>query len=103
MWGPYPALIESQPFHSDITVQGKAWTVQDDNQLALLKRYEGENYRLKEIEVLIEGQSIPEAGYTFVWNSYTDELTEGVFDASKFPVPQKAPVSLFDHSTLPKC
>ncbi|KAF5355438.1 hypothetical protein D9758_006420 [Tetrapyrgos nigripes] len=86
MWGPYPAFVESEPFNPDVTVRGKAWVVQDDDQLVLLKLYEGDNYRLKEVEVLIEGRSTAEPGYTFVWNSYIDELTEGVFDPSKFPV-----------------
>lgn len=86
MWGPYPALIplndsEAQT-RGHTRIEGKAFQV-SEKQLHLLTSYEGENYTLAPVTIFTG--HIANSGYTYVWAGYFEDLTEGVFDASRFP------------------
>ena len=85
MWGPYPALVKADA--SETTVRGKAWILDEEDHLKRLEQYETENYRLVKIDIDIVTEDAPTrtiSGYTFIWNSYPEELQDGSFDDLKF-------------------
>lgn len=106
MWGPYPALVKNPDdditapaINQDLGPAGMTYTITEEKDLQRLRQFEGENYKLVSCELVQldpEGDLDSETqrtGWTFVWNSYLEDLTEGAFDASLFPV--RDPVSSF--------
>ncbi|KAF8637485.1 hypothetical protein AX16_010813 [Volvariella volvacea WC 439] len=82
MWGPYPALVYAE-LNPEAKVEGKAW-LGDKKHLNRLQRYETENYRSKAVLIQLEGEEAPVEALTFVWAGYSEDLDDGVFDASEF-------------------
>ncbi|KAL0566284.1 hypothetical protein V5O48_015732 [Marasmius crinis-equi] len=83
MWGPYPALVRAEDTATATTIKGKTWSVHEERHLQRLVQYETENYRLAKVDIIMEDTSTT-PGYTFVWNSYPEELEDGCFDESQF-------------------
>ncbi|KAG8896199.1 hypothetical protein FRB99_009019, partial [Tulasnella sp. 403] len=90
MWGPYPTLLplESDEASGDVEVppiRGRVYLVTQSAHIRSLERYETENYRLVECELEVEEQVsegaseyhwVKRRGWTFIWNSYEDELED---------------------------
>lgn len=90
MWGPYPALVLTNPYDIDRVTNAKVWMMpggeEGERMLKRLEQYETENYRKVHCMIYFADGSDPQLGYTFQWNSYPEELTDGTFDPSSFPI-----------------
>ncbi|KAK1222617.1 hypothetical protein PQX77_014530 [Marasmius sp. AFHP31] len=88
MWGPYPALVNAADTEAtERTVKGKAWILYEEGHLKRLEQYETENYRLAKVDIDVRLKDAPMkiiSGYTFIWNSYPEELEDGSFDELNF-------------------
>ncbi|KAK6543031.1 hypothetical protein TWF694_006961 [Orbilia ellipsospora] len=90
MWGPYPALADSNDDGDGLPVDGFAYEVKTEEHLRKLVEYEGANYKIGKVLIELSGNGREETGegiygMTFVWNSYAEELTDGgQFDSKLF-------------------
>ena len=47
MWGEYKVLVDREATEHDMLVEGKAYWVQDEEQLGKLAAWEGKNYKVQ--------------------------------------------------------
>ncbi|KZV93147.1 hypothetical protein EXIGLDRAFT_768372 [Exidia glandulosa HHB12029] len=82
MWGPYPALVsrDDSAVERSSPVKGMVYACLEAH-MPRLRSYEGANYRLQEVEVLVDSSSGVDkvTAWTFVWCGSTEELKEGEF------------------------
>ncbi|KAH7106027.1 hypothetical protein BKA62DRAFT_348787 [Auriculariales sp. MPI-PUGE-AT-0066] len=90
MWGQYPALalVAAAPDGVEQTttvIEGRVYDCLE-SRVRQLDVYETENYRLHRVDVEVatgDDWETAEA-WTYIWNGYPEELSEGAFDASLF-------------------
>ncbi|KAL8921100.1 MAG: hypothetical protein Q9172_004193 [Xanthocarpia lactea] len=78
-WGQHPAMLLSD----DGIVQGMTYRIGNvdeiEDQVAKLKRYQGDKYRRRMVDIEFEdGSSL--YGYTFVWAGNVEELRQGILN-----------------------
>ncbi|KAL8894931.1 MAG: hypothetical protein Q9192_003955 [Flavoplaca navasiana] len=79
-WGQHPALVRSD---DEVFVQGMAYRIgsfdEVDDQVAKLKRYQGDRYRRRMVDIEFKDGS-SEYGWTFVWAGNVEELQQGTLN-----------------------
>lgn len=77
MWGGYPALVRDK---DNAVVQGAAFKVENATQAQRLEGYEPDAYAAMSCRVHFDdGEELDAAGWTFVWDTSLNELSEGQF------------------------
>ncbi|CAI7570381.1 unnamed protein product [Penicillium discolor] len=85
LWGPYPALLDGEPFH---LVDGMTYEILSQTQLDQLAAYETDKYQPRPclINLLNDDDSVEKTieGFAFMWDGQQDELREGTFDLKQW-------------------
>ncbi|KAJ5208950.1 hypothetical protein N7449_003329 [Penicillium cf. viridicatum] len=85
LWGPYPALLDGEPFRS---VDGMAYEILSKTELDRLAAYETDKYQLTpcSIDLLNDDDSVEKTieGVAFMGDGQQDELREGTFDLKQW-------------------